>query len=329
MCAPKAPTPPDPKETSAAQTGTNIGTAIANNTMTMVEQTTPYGALTHTQSGTQAYTDPFTGKTYQIPRYTANTTLSAGEQGILDANTAARTNLAQTGANQSEFLKEYLAQPANFDTSAIEGRLNELGSSRLDPRFAQEEDAMRTRLANQGIVPGSEAYNREMQSMGQTKNDAYNSLYLSGRGQAFDELSAMRNQPINEITALLSGSQVQNPNVQQSQPQGAATTDVAGLINANYGQRMQAWQQDAASQQSLLGGLFGLGKAAIMASDIRVKENIRPIYMRDDGLTVYSFDYVWGGDRQIGVMAQEVEAVYPDAVIEFDGIKHVDYGRLN
>lgn len=265
MCAPKSPPPPDPKDTSAAQTGTNIGTAIANNTMTMVDQNTPYGSLAYTQSGTQTYTDPFTGKTYEIPRYTANTTLSAGEQGILDANTTARTNLAQTGANQSGFLKDYLSQPANFDTSAIEGRLNELGASRLDPRFAQEEDVLRTRLANQGIVPGSEAYNREMTALGQSKNDAYNSLYLTGRGQAFDELAAMRNQPINEITALLSGSQVQNPNVQQSQPQGAATTDVAGLINANYGQKMQAWQQDVAAKQSLLGGLFGLGSAGITA----------------------------------------------------------------
>jgi hypothetical protein len=167
MCAPKAPTPPDPKDTSAAQTGTNIGTAIANNTMTMVDQNTPYGSLTYAQNGTQTYTDPYTGKTYEIPRYTANTTLSQGEQGILDANTAARTNLAQTGAAQSAFLKDYLAQPANFDTSAIEGRMNELGSSRLDPRFAQEEDALRTRLANQGVVPGSEAYNREMTALSQ------------------------------------------------------------------------------------------------------------------------------------------------------------------
>jgi hypothetical protein len=139
----------------------------------------------------------------------------------------------------------------------------------------------------------------------------------------------MRNQPINEITALLSGSQVQNPNVQGSQPQGAATTDVAGLINSNYSQKYQNWQDAASSSNSLLGGLFGLGKAAIMASDIRVKENLKPIYTRDDGLTVYSFDYVWGGPRQIGVMAQDVEAVYPDAVVEIDGIKHVDYGRLN
>ena len=52
MCAPEAPKPPDPKETSSAQTGTNIGTAIGNNVMGMVDQVTPYGNMNYTQTGT-------------------------------------------------------------------------------------------------------------------------------------------------------------------------------------------------------------------------------------------------------------------------------------
>lgn len=102
-----------------------------------------------------------------------------------------------------------------------------------------------------------------MSALNQSKNDAFNSLMLTGRGQAFNELSAVRNQPINEISALLSGSQVSNPNVNMMQPQGAATTDVAGLINANYGQRLSNWQTQQAQKQSLMGGLFGLGASAI------------------------------------------------------------------
>ena len=52
MGKPKPPEPPDPKETGAAATGTNIGTAIANNAMGMVNQVTPDGSLTYGQSGT-------------------------------------------------------------------------------------------------------------------------------------------------------------------------------------------------------------------------------------------------------------------------------------
>lgn len=263
MGKPKAPKPPDPMETSAAQTGTNIGTAIANNTMGMVNQVTPDGSLTYSQTGNYTYTDPYTGKSYELPKYTATTALSETGQAIKGQNDQTQLNMAQTGAQQSAFLKDYLGTPWNPDTSAIEGRLNELGSQRLDPRFAQEEDKLRTRLANQGVTAGSEAWNREMSGFGQTKNDAYNSLMLQGRGQAFNELGSIRNQPINEISALLSGSQVNSPNVQMMQPQGAATTDVAGLINANYAQKQQNYQSQMAQRQGLLGGLFSLGAGAL------------------------------------------------------------------
>lgn len=259
----RPPAPPDPRETGAAQTGTNIGTAIANNSMQMVNQVTPDGRLTYTQSGTKNWTDPFTGKTYQIPTYTATTELSAMGQQINGQNDQTQLNLAQTGAQQSSFLRDYLGNIWNPDTSAIEGRLMELGSQRLDPRFAQEEDRLRTRLANQGVTAGSEAWNREMESLNQSRNDAFNQLMLQGRGQAFSELQTMRNQPINEISALLSGSQVSNPNVQMVTPQGAATTDVAGLINTNYNQRLSNWQTQQQQRGSLLGGLFGLGAKAI------------------------------------------------------------------
>ena len=259
----RAPAPPDPRETSSAQTATNIGTAIANNTMGMVNQITPDGSLTYSQSGTKKWTDPYTGQTYDVPQYTATTQLSETGQAIKGQNDQTQLNLAQTGAAQSAFLKDYLGEIWNPDTSAIEGRLMELGSQRLDPRFQQEEDRLRTRLANQGVTAGSEAWNREMSSLGQSKNDAYNQLMLQGRGQAFSELQAQRNQPINEISALLSGSQVSNPNVSMMQPQGMPTTDVAGLINSNYNQRLSAWEQNQANRQGLLGGLFGLGAKAI------------------------------------------------------------------
>jgi len=258
-----APRPPDPIKTAQAQTSTNIGTAIANNQMGMVDQVTPDGSLRYSQSGTYRYTDPVTGKTYDLPKYTATTALSPGAQAIKAQNDQTQFNMAETGAQQSAFLRDYLGTPWNPDTSAIEGRLMELGTQRLDPRFQQEEDRLRTRLENQGVTAGSEAWNREMNAFGQQKNDAFNSLMLQGRGQAFGELNAIRNQPLNEISAMLTGSQVQTPNVNMMQPQGAATTDVAGLINNGYNQQLGAWQQNQANRQSLLGGLFGLGASAI------------------------------------------------------------------
>lgn len=249
-----APPPPNPVLTSAAQTGTNVGTAIANNTMQLVDQVTPYGNLTNRVVGYQNYTDPFTGRSYQIPRYKQTISLNDQQQQTLDASQKSQTDLAELAAERSDFLRGYLPNTEAI-TDEIDSKLFDLGSKRLDPRFERQEDALRTRLANQGIAPGSEAFNREIELMGNQRNDAYNQLALQGRGQALAEI----NQPINQITALLSGSQVSNPNVNAQTPGAIPTTDNAGIINDNYNQRLNIWQQNQASRNSLMGGLFGAG----------------------------------------------------------------------
>ncbi len=263
MKSPKAPAPPDPKDTAQAQTGTNIGTAIANTTMGMVDQNTPYGSLSYEQTGTYQYTDPYTGQTYDLPTYTATTQLNDQQQLTLDQSQQAETNLATIANNQSDFLIDYLSEPADLLNEDVEANLVDLASRRVTPRVEQERAALETRLANQGLMPGSAAWDAEMRRFGETANDAYNQIYLQGRSQALNEAVTERNQPINEITALLTGSQVENPTVAMYTPQGAATTDVAGLINTNYNQRYGNWQNQMGQRNNIMGGLFGLGASAI------------------------------------------------------------------
>jgi len=43
---------------------------------------------------------------------------------------------------------------------------------------------------------------------------------------------------------------------------------------------------------------------------------------------VYEYEYIWGGGRQIGLMAQEVNAVYPHAVGVVDGYLTVNYSQV-
>ena len=102
-----------------------------------------------------------------------------------------------------------------------------------------------------------------MGSFNQGKNDAYNQLLLTGRGQAQNELMAQRNQPINEIIGLMNGSQIQTPNFNVNSASPIATTDNAGLINANYGQQMSNWEAEAARSDALIGGLFGLASGGL------------------------------------------------------------------
>ena len=47
----------------------------------------------------------------------------------------------------------------------------------------------------------------------------------------------------------------------------------------------------------------------------------------DDGQNVYAYRYKSGGPMQLGLMAQEVEAKKPDAVVSVNGLKMVNYER--
>jgi Chaperone of endosialidase len=64
-------------------------------------------------------------------------------------------------------------------------------------------------------------------------------------------------------------------------------------------------------------------------SDIRLKHDIVLLQRLGNGLALYSFRYLWSDRVYVGVMAQEVQAVRPDAVLRGgDGFLRVDYGRL-
>lgn len=193
---------------------------------------------------------------YYLPQYTATQTLSKAEQKIFNRESAARKNLAQLAKDQSGRLGDLLDRPVELGNDATESRLMELGMSRLGPQLDQRRDREATRLANQGIGLGSKAYDRAMTGVDEGENDALNQLLLSGRSLANQEILTERNQPLNEIIALLSGSQVNQPNfVNTSMPQ-MPTVDRAGLEQQGYQNKLGAWQQQQDNQRSIMGSLF-------------------------------------------------------------------------
>lgn len=110
-----------------------------------------------------------------------------------------------------------------------------------------------------------------------------------------------------------------------------------GQAGQIYGQQMgtyadlaKAQAQANAQSMSGFGQMVGmLGSAAIYSSDRRLKKGITRIGTLANGLAVYTFEYIWGGGQQVGVMADEVERVLPEAVITgSDGYKLVNYAML-
>lgn len=148
----------------------------------------------------------------------------------------------------------------------------------------------------------------------------------SAANQDLQTQLALRNQPLNEITGLMSGSQLQMPQFQGYSPTNIAPAPVFAGAQAQGAANMQNYGIQSAGNNATTTGLFGLGGAAL--SDRRLKSNIERIGTHKLGIGLYEYDIL--GERQRGVMADEVEKVMPEAVLMHpSGYKMVNYSLLN
>lgn len=429
--SPSPPAAPDPVATAAAQTQTNKDTAYWNAVLNNVNQVTPYGNLTYTQTGggkqynmdayntamgaynnslnnsqsggnsIPQYTYDSTGKQFANPAYTGGGTTTGGavgtmpkledyltgdappqftskidlspeQQQLLDTQQRSQNSLASLGEEQIGRIRDSVSTPYSYsglgnaptaeDIATQQSNAEKSIMDRLNPQFSKDEEALRTRLINQGIGQGSQAYQREMDSFNQKVNDARQQAVLGGqqygatvqnealqrRNQSISEYDAQRNAPLNEYTGITSGQQVQNPQFSSQNYQGAQPVDYAGLVNQNYQNQMAQYNAKQAGSNNALGGLFGLGGSflgaagnaggfgnlfslaapAVAASDERLKENIKHIG-KENGHSIYEFNYKGDKTKYSGVMAHEIEKTHPTAVMkDQDGFKHVNYNMI-
>jgi hypothetical protein len=452
------PTPPNPLQTAAAQTGTNVSTGVANAFLNNVNQNTPDGSLRYDVTGNYGWTDPSTGSQYNLPTFTSTQSLSPQQQAIKSQTDAAKMNLAGLANSQSASVSNLLNTAFNptggpaggnaqnianvgkaatsFDAggplqtslgpqgaitqsygpsdgfSADRQRVEDSLMQRMNPQLQIEQQRVQQQLADQGIRYGSQAYSSAMDNYNRQANDArFGAISQAGQeqqrmtqeaqaqaefqnaaqnqgyqqalgagtfanaaqGQQFGQAGALasfqntglaqqmaqqqaafnaaqtqrnqwmqeqyaqRNQPINEISSLMSGSQVSQPSWLNAPQSQIATTDVGGLINTNFNQQMQNYQQSSANTNNLIGGILGLG-AGYLKSDRRSKENIRKmgtVFAATDEnekreLPIYQYSYKDDptSTRHIGPMAQDVEQIEPRAVAEREGTKYINPRRV-
>jgi hypothetical protein len=255
MSSPASPPPaPDPVATANAQTASNKATSTTQQELNSTNQVTPQGTLTYSQNGTWAD---------GTPQYTATTTLSPEQQQLYDQQTATQGKIGNIASNQADSIGNLLSTPVDLSNDAMQKSLFDLGSKRLDPQFARDWDSQETTLMNRGIMPGSDQYTQAQDAFNRSKNDAYDQLALTGQGQAAQLALQARNQPINEITALMSGGQVSMPNFGSTPQSSVANTDVAGITQQGYQNSLLPWQTQTNYNNAMMGGLFGLGGAAL------------------------------------------------------------------
>lgn len=138
-------------------------------------------------------------------------------------------------------------------------------TSRLDPQFAQREESLRAQLANQGLDPGSEAFNAEMSNFGNARNDAYTSAMNSAIGQGTTAGNAIFQQGVQsqqlpwQQLGMLSGLGQQDSYTMAGQAQ---TPDLMGAAGQNYQGARDRYAQQQAGKNSTLGGLGSLAGMA-------------------------------------------------------------------
>lgn len=199
--------------------------------------------------------------------------LTPQAQAALDQQLALNQKYAETANLGFDRVRNIFENP-QLDTSMLPDRAINVGQtaqeaimSRLAPQLAQQEEALRTRLANQGITLGSDAYSRENTLQSQRANDLQLQAALQGisldqanRAAALQEQAYLQDRPLNLINALRSGGQVSMPQFQQfAQQATTAGPDVLGATNAQYQAEVAANNAQGAGLGSFLGGLAGIG----------------------------------------------------------------------
>lgn len=157
-----------------------------------------------------------------------NTTLNPTIQGIWDS--------------YANLLKGDGATPGQGQTNLI--------LSRIQPQMDQQRAQMDTQLRNQGLVPGTEAYNNAMRVIDQKQNDLLTAASIEGNKYGLSTLGSLQS--------------LANPNF----PQFASSTidkapDLLGSAQNTFNGQMAAYNADQAASGNLMSGLFSMGAAAL------------------------------------------------------------------
>lgn len=273
------PAPPDPYAVAGAQTQQNQDSAEYNAAINRTNTYTPYGSQEYTNTGT----DPSTGA--PLYRQDINLSegqqrlfdqqqeqgFQMGQLGgnVLDNLTGQpidRSGLPElnrgpnmTGATKTEF--DQVGPQMNVDRSGLpalpgqddltgfrdeaEGAIYDRSTQYLDDQTSREETSMRSRLANQGIVEGSEAFTNAMTDFNRGKEQAYSGARndaIIGGGAEAERMSRIGSNNRGQIYGEeLSGGAFANSAAGQ---QTAQNRDAAGFNNdarnQEFGQQLAA-----------------------------------------------------------------------------------------
>lgn len=294
--SPSVPQVPSAAQTAAAQGQSNTSTAAAQAALNYVNQNTPYGNTSYSQTGN--YTNP-QGDT--VPTYTQTTSLSPLGNTILggEQQTAAtlvptaETLASQTAASTTKpldfntpFSSTLNAGPQQLNTQAADAIYGQQ-KSYLDPQWNQQSQQLQDQMSRQGIPVGSEAYNNATTQLDNARTQAYQSaqdsaitggsaaasnlfgLAQAGQNQNIQQQQLAQQQPLSLLSQLY-GASPTTPTQPIATPSQTpiGTTDVVGATAAQNSAAMQAYQAQLAQNNATTGGVAGTVGTLAMAGAV-------------------------------------------------------------
>lgn len=272
--SPSAPTTPSPEEESAAQTQSNEQTALYNFGLNNPNVTSPLGSSTFTSNGTDANGTPI---------YNQNVTLSPAEQTLFDLNNQNTTQQAQTAGTALNNVTSLFNTPYNLqgnvpqtlsggdqqqDLQNAENSLYSQQTQYLDPQYQQGQQQLDSQLANQGLVPGSQAYQTAENNFGLQKQQAYQSAMddatsggaayqaqlsqtgLANQAQQAQLYTQQYQEPLSLYSSLMSGTAPTMPQFSSATQSDAAPTNVLGAYQNSYNGQLDAYNGQVATNNA-------------------------------------------------------------------------------
>ena len=215
-----------------AQTLGNIAGAQQATQANRVNQNTLYGGLNYQQGVDQ----------YGNPTWTANQTGTPQTQNLANSSLAS----LQASVNNPA----YGINPGQTYSDAI--------MQRLAPQLAQQSESNTAALANQGIVPGTQAYDNAMRTFQQGQNDLLTSAQINGMNTGLQAQQLQNTQAAN-IKNLATPNFINAP-----QQAAVAGPDYTGALATQTNANIAAQNAALGQATSNTAGLYGLGSAGIL-----------------------------------------------------------------
>lgn len=236
------PSVPNAGDVANQQTQYNTAAAQAQQKGNMISQQTPYGALTYTS-------DPNSPS-----GYAANVSLSPEQQQLLNTRQGTQQTLGTAGNQLAGSSAGMYSRPydLNAATGQTAGLLNDWSERYVSPIFKQQQSNKDAELYNQGLSPGSAAWDNAQNLLARNQGDVRNQYLQQNEGQAFNQTLQNYQLPLQTTAALMTGSAPQSPAFQQ--------TPTAQIQPANYTGAVQN-QFNAQQQQynNMIGGIGQIG----------------------------------------------------------------------